>query len=162
MNTEGGLDNRGAQEQQLVEWVSRLGGKAEGSRFQEELTRSLVARGFEEWAAESIAISLEVSGRLRTFWQELSQAPHPRDRVFSLGDTWGTLVGIETLIESCVAGSTERNAQWRQQVATLVTSVVALQGALAQLATQRQSSLPAPILVSTETLKAAEEALLAV
>lgn len=160
MNTEGALSNEEAHGQRFIDWMKRLGVEAAMPITQEELTRLLVARGFETWAAESIAISLEASGRLRASWRELSQASHPRDEVFSVGDTWGALVGIEALIESCVTGSTERTPHWQQQVAALLTSVIALDGALAQLATRRQSRPPSPTLVATETLKAAEQTLL--
>lgn len=160
MNTHGSFVDTQAQEGRLTEWIRRLGVEPKGAITSEALTRELETRGFDGWLAESFAVSLEASGRLRGFWQELARSSHGRDRVFALGDAWGCLVSIESLIESCVAGRGEQSAQWRQQVAALLTSVVALEGALAQLAARRQISPISPIRVTTATLTAAEEALL--
>lgn len=159
MNTQSAFLDTQAREERLSGWLQRLGVRLSVPCASAALARALIEHGLEEWVAESLAVALDASGRLRGFWQELAAAPHPCDGVFSIGDAWGALVGIESLIETCVTGSGERSAPWHQQVAALLTSVVALEGGLAHIASRRQ--VPAPgIVVAPEILQAAEQALL--
>jgi hypothetical protein len=164
MGTEGAdegtgriLDERAIAER-LNRWAKRVGVVPGSGRVNaEEISRRLLERGVQEWVADGFAGSVVEVGRLRMFWQDQACSAHDLDPIFALGDSWGILVALEELIERCideVPGDAGISSTLRPRVATLVTSVGMLHGALMTLATLRRQPLPRPLPFSPDTIRA--------